>query len=268
MITGLDHVVLLAGEDEASDYFSLLGRSVVDQYTTDDGRRVRGCGVANTSIEVMSPMGSGAGSDRLNDLISGGTRFASLAFATDNLESAHRTAERRGLNPSDITMGQRTNVFRCDDTTCGGVKTFIVRSNKPMALDVGARDEVTRLDHLVINTPNPERALAHYGARLGLRLALDRPMPEFGARMIFFKAGDITIEIIHRLGEDHDPTAVDRLWGLSWEVDDLTAVHARLSENGTEVSDIRVGRKPGTEVFTVKSRTLDVPTLFIGKTPR
>lgn len=268
MITGLDHVVILAAQDESGDYLSVLGCSAVDQYETGDGRRIRVGAVDNTSVEVMSPVGSGHGADRLNDLISGGTRFASLAFATDNLEKAHRTAERRGLNPGDITTGHRANVFRCDDAICNGVKTFIVQPRSQPDTGAVTPNQVTRLDHLVINTPNPERALAHYGARLGLRLALDRPMPEFGARMIFFKAGDITIEIIHRIGADHDPAAADQLWGLSWEVGDLAAAHARLLAHGVTVSDIRTGRKPGTEVFTVKSRTLDVPTLFIGKTPR
>ena len=34
-----------------------------------------------------------------------------------------------------------------------------------------------------------------------------------------------------------------------------------------EVSDIRKGRRPGTEVFTVKSHTANVPTLMLGAAP-
>ncbi len=33
---------------------------------------------------------------------------------------------------------------------------------------------------------------------------------------------------------------------------------------GVEVSDLRTGRRPGTQVFTVKSHTAGVPTLMIG----
>jgi hypothetical protein len=33
---------------------------------------------------------------------------------------------------------------------------------------------------------------------------------------------------------------------------------------GVEVSDIRIGRRPGTRIFTVKSHTAGVPTIMIG----
>ncbi len=56
----------------------------------------------------------------------------------------------------------------------------------------------------------------------------------------------------------------DRLWGLSWRVPAIAEAHARLRGAGVEVSDIRTGRRPGTQVFTVKSHTAGVPTLLIG----
>ena len=37
---------------------------------------------------------------------------------------------------------------------------------------------------------------------------------------------------------------------------------------GIDISDLRVGRRPHTRVFTAKSHTAGVPTLVIGADPR
>ena len=111
--------------------------------------------------------------------------------------------------------------------------------------------------------PNPDRAIAHYGARLGIRFALDRTNKDWGARFLFYKLGGIVLEVIHRTGETHDPLAADEIWGATWKVRDLLAHHTRLSEQGVTCSEIRTGRKPGTQVFTVKSHNGGIPTHFL-----
>ena len=97
---------------------------------------------------------------------------------------------------------------------------------------------VSGLDHVVIRTPNPERAVALYAGRLGLSLRLDRSEPSWGARLLFFRCGDLVIEVAHDLkaGVSDEP---DRLWGLSWRVPDIARAHARVKAAGIEVSDIR-----------------------------
>ena len=129
-------------------------------------------------------------------------------------------------------------------------------------------DTIPEDQALVINTPNPERAVANYGARLGLRFALDRTAEQWKTRFLFFRLGGLTLEIINRLGQDQDPNDPDFIWGLTWETDDLEAAHARLTASGHDLSEIRTGRKPGTTVFTVRDRTQDVPTLFIAHAKR
>ena len=71
------------------------------------------------------------------------------------------------------------------------------------------------------------------------------------------------LEVIHRTSQKHDPLAPDELWGLTWKVEDIVAHHERLSKQGVTISEIRTGRKPGTKVFTVKSHSGDIPTLFL-----
>ena len=122
---------------------------------------------------------------------------------------------------------------------------------------------VSGLDHVVIRTPNPERAVALYAGRLGLSLRLDRSEPSWGARLLFFRCGDLVIEVAHDLkaGVTSEP---DKLWGLSWRVPDIARAHARVRDAGVEASDIRVGRRPGTRLFTVRSHAAGVPTIMIG----
>jgi catechol 2,3-dioxygenase-like lactoylglutathione lyase family enzyme len=122
------------------------------------------------------------------------------------------------------------------------------------------------MDHVVIATGDPERAAALYGARLGLDMALDRSHPDWG-RLMFFRCGDLIVETVQRPGAGADPTH-DRLYGLSWRVADADATRARLASAGVEVSDVRIGRQPGTRVFTVRSSTCGIPTLLVERAPR
>jgi catechol 2,3-dioxygenase-like lactoylglutathione lyase family enzyme len=122
---------------------------------------------------------------------------------------------------------------------------------------------VAALDHLVIRTPDPERAIALYAGRLGLSLRLDRSHADWGVRLLFFRCGELIVELAHDLraglGEGEDC-----LWGLWWRVPGLVGAQARLRAARLEVSDVRRGRRPGTAVFTVRSHTGGVATLLIG----
>ena len=51
--------------------------------------------------------------------------------------------------------------------------------------------------------------------------------------------------------------------GLAWRVSDPHAAQARLAAAGIDVSEVRKGRKPGTEVFTVRSGVPGAPYLML-----
>ena len=144
---------------------------------------------------------------------------------------------------------------------------FFLELAKERPLSVpSAAAPVTAMDHVVVATADPERAAALYGARLGLDMALDRSHPDWG-RLMFFRCGDLIVEVVHRPGKDTD-TGHDRLWGLSWRVADIDATRARLMSAGVDVSDVRTGRKPGTRVATVRNGTCGIPTLLVERTAR
>jgi hypothetical protein len=84
---------------------------------------------------------------------------------------------------------------------------------------------------------------------------------------MFFRCGDLLVEIVHRPVAGAD-AAHDKLWGLSWRVADADATRARLAAGGLEVSEVRAGRKPGTRVVSVRSGTCGVHTLLVERTAK
>ncbi len=81
-------------------------------------------------------------------------------------------------------------------------------------------------------------------------------------RQLFFRAGSAVVEMAASLKK---PAAdgPDSFGGLAWRVADAEAVQARLAAAGFNVSEVRIGRKPGTKVFTVRDAAAGVPTILI-----
>ena len=123
-------------------------------------------------------------------------------------------------------------------------------------------DDATRVavDHLVLRTKDADACIAFFADEMGLRLALDKTVPEWGGRMLFFRAGKMTLEVIE---SQQDPVSDNAFWGIAYQHADLDAACAALERRGVAHSAVRDGRKPGTRVATVKSHTLGIPTLLI-----
>ncbi|MBK8197903.1 MAG: VOC family protein [Acidobacteria bacterium] len=281
MISGLDHIVILAPEIEMGTavYAALLGRAPDWQAISEAGIATAWFQLGNTALELIAPAGGTPAADHLRERITEeGPGLKSLAFRSGDLSGDHRAFTRTALAPTAIEDGLSEDMarelrrtwrrFRCAPEATAGVRWFVVEplegALEPAEVPLG---HVHALDHLVINTPNPNRAMALYGAKLGLRLALDRTAPEWGVRLIFFRTGGLTVEIAHRLAQAEDAAGPDGFWGLTWRVGDIEAAHGRLAAHGFNVSDVRTGRRAGTRVFTVRDGTLNVPTLFIAGVP-
>jgi catechol 2,3-dioxygenase-like lactoylglutathione lyase family enzyme len=252
LIVGFHHVVLAVRDlaAAAGAYETLLDRRALCS-DAEDGVATALITTDNIAVELMAPTGDGAAAQRLRAALADGEGLKSLVFATADLNAAHRRFERVGLAPEAITA---RGSFRLNTERTHGVRHFVMGAHRPAATPAA----VSGLDHVVVRTPDAERAAALYGARLGLDMRLDREVR--GARLMFFRCGDAVVEIIHDTAiEDRR----DRLWGLSWRVLNAETEHARLAAAGVDVSDVRVGMKPGTRVFTVRSGACGVPTLMI-----
>lgn len=275
MITGLDHVVVLVRDLDAAIAFhrTLLGR--------DPSWRAEAGGAAsaifaldNTALELLSPSGEGGAASRIRATLDAqGEGLASLAFAVDDIGTFHRRLARLGLAPEDVVEGTSRDLAsgavltwrrtRAATEATHGVRLFFLQRAGPLPASRAIADApVDALDHVVIATPDPERAAALYGARLGLDMALDRTNPAWGARLMFFRCGGLVVEIMHPL-KDGRGDGPDGVWGLSWRVADIAAAQARLAAAGVAVSEVREGRKPGTRVASVRGAPFGVPTLLI-----
>lgn len=254
-------------------YSTLLGRRPDWTSAPEDGAATALFVLDHTALEIMAPTGDGSTGDKLREMIaSDGPGLKSIAFAVENMERWHTLLTRRGLKPTDVATrevsGRRWQSCRIPDESAAGIKTFFVEEETRIQPKPVPDDCAHTLDHFVIATPNIERTLAHYGARLGLDLRLDRAHPEWGTHFLFFKTGGLIFEIVNRLKEDTDPSRDDSIFGLTWTVKDIDAAHARLEKTGLNISEVRTGRKPGSQVFTIRDGTLGVPTLFISHAPR
>ena len=80
-------------------------------------------------------------------------------------------------------------------------------------------DQVERLDHIVINSNDPDGLIELYRDTYGIRLALDQYVEKWGGRMLFFRTNQTTIEAIGINNDTDKP--IDKAWGLAWTTKDI-----------------------------------------------
>jgi catechol 2,3-dioxygenase-like lactoylglutathione lyase family enzyme len=279
MIAGLDHVVVLVEDigKGATAYETLLGSAPSWQNSGDGADRVLFT-LPNMTLELMAPSGFSVAADRIRSVISqSGEGLASICFATTDIGKMHRRLDRVALKPEpvaevesqDSASGATLHWKRtraATDVTRGVRMFFLELDGERPRSKATAAAPVIGLDHVVVSTEDSERAAALYGARLGLDMALDRTHQDWG-QLMFFRCGDLIVEVVRRPVAGGDATH-DKLWGLSWRVGDIDAARTRLLEAGVEVSEVRIGRKPGTRVMSIRSGTCGVQTLFLERTAR
>jgi len=281
VITGLDHLVVLVNDITAGQaaYRTLLAQAPSWQSSTEGGHSVLFT-LDNMSLELIAPAGSSETAERIRDVIKmQGEGLASICFRVGDIEKMHRRLDRLMLKPEPIAETESHDTSsgatlswkrtRAATEATRGVRLFFLEleDQRPRSVPSAAAP-ITALDHVVVATADGERAAALYGARLGLDMALDRSHPDWG-QLMFFRCGDLIVEVVRRPGKKAImDEAQDRLYGLSWRVADIDATRARLVSAGIDVSEVRIGRKPGTRVMTVRSGTCGVQTLVLERSPR
>lgn len=286
MWTHLDHVIVAVRDLAAAErtYARLLGRSASWR-----GEHP-GLGTENALfrtgeayLELLAPA-QGAGDWLRKRLDERGEGPVGFALATPDADACAKALTERGLHPAapargigrDVESGafrEWRNVMLPPAETRGVAIFGIEHRSAPELLPevppAGAPEAaVNGIDHVVIRSADADATRALYGERLGLRLALDKSFPQWGARLIFFRVGHITVEVAAQLDASVDAAAEDRAWGISWRVGDADAARARLAEAGFDVSEVRTGRRPGTRVLTVRGDPCGVATLILEPTPR
>lgn len=192
----------------------------------------------------------------------GANPTAWLALANTVLELVEDAVERPGIRgivwcEPDTTVAPRAivNDMQLAVASCDGSATANFRREQAAV----AGDQL-RVDHLVLRTRDAQACIALFADQLGVRLALDKTVPEWGGRMLFFRAGGLTLEVIEAA---EDKPRRDRFWGIAYQCPDIEVAVAQMAGRGVVLSGVREGRKPGTRVATVKSACQGIPTLLI-----
>jgi catechol 2,3-dioxygenase-like lactoylglutathione lyase family enzyme len=277
MLKALDHVALVVEDLEAAvaRYEALLGRAP-NWRGADGGAAHAWFQLSNVALDVIAATGPGYTGDRVKARLDAeGEGVWALAFTVDDMARTRHRLERVGVPSSEARPIRATHpdtgekrywtTSVADPAATHGMNIFLIEE-APWPASPFNGDEaaaVSGLDHVVIRTPNPERAAALYGARLGLEMRLDRSNPDWGTRLMFFRCGDTVVEVAHAMNAGVSD-GLDAPWGLSWRVGDVDAAHARMAAAGFDVSEVRTGRKPGARVFTVRDAPASVPTLVLG----
>ena len=272
----VDHIIMAVADLQkaSADYALMLGRAPSWQGTHPDyGSANTLFRLGNCYLELLAAEGEGWAADMVTGMIEKqGEGLCALVFGTDDAEAFLTQARANGLEVSDPKAGHgvdtasgATRTWRnmhWDAGAARGIFSFCIQHDDidalPMA-ELAGDGAITAVDHVVVQTKSADAAKKFYGEQLGIRLALEQDVPQWGGTQLFFRTNSMSVEVMatEKAGDE------DSLWGLALKTDDIVATQKRLSAAGIAVSDVREGRKPGTKVCTVKSHCANVATLLI-----
>lgn len=272
----IDHIII-AVEDlqkAGQEYALMLGRAPSWHGTHPDyGSANILFRLDNCYLELLAADGEGWAGDMIRGVLEKqGQSLCALVFGTQDSAAFLENARANGLDVADPVAGHgidtasgKTRKWRnmhWDDSAARGIFSFCIEHDDVSALpmaEIRGDGPVTAVDHVVVQTKSADAAKKFYGAQLGIRLALEQDVPDWGGTQLFFRSNSMSIEVI----ASEKAKEEDSLWGLALKTDNIVATQKRLSDAGIKVSEVREGRKPGTKVCTAKSHVCDVPTLLI-----
>ena len=228
----------------------------------------------NLYLELIAGTSDGFLADQVNDHIKeNGESIFGIALEVENIEEVLKSEEYSNFQNIEITSDEGINIdsgakrewknIMLPKESTRGVFTLLIEhtSGALPKYESFENDQIERLDHIVINSNDPDGLIDLYRDTYGIRLALDQYVEKWGGRMLFFRTNQTTIEAIGIKNDADKP--VDKAWGLAWTTKDIKKTHSRLVSEGVEISDVKDGRKPNTLVATIKSHTCNIPTLLI-----
>ena len=194
-----------------------------------------------------------------------------LSIISDDIFGDHKKFKQMNLNISDIeeidfNFRNRKNVksrlFSLKKTNSSDLNLLIFDKDTSLSNKGNYEDDtISKFNQIIIYTPDVEYLRNLFTEKLGIRLALDKifNFGEKDIRMMFFRIGDVTLEVI----ENPDSKSLS-YGGVGWHSENISKCHKRLIDSNFELSEIRKGRKPGTVVATIRNAPLKMPTIIIG----
>lgn len=288
IVTAVDRIIIAVRDLDKAEaaYTRMLGREPSWR------RRDRAGGTAhvyyflnNIGIELTAVLGTGIWAQHLTTFLDAhGEGISALCLSSDDVERSARLLnaadvatvvmpENEGAGEDGLTRHWRHALIARDKTrgmaiiVCQTYKGKNQRVISPLRAGVAEDAAIGAMDHVVVMTNDAEACKTLFGDKFGIRLALDHTKPEWGVRQLFFRLGGVTIEVVESLDKTKAPKA-DFLWGTAWKCTDINAVRSRMVAEGADVSEVRKGRKKGSEIATIRPPTGGVPTLLIAHDPK
>lgn len=247
MISQLESVVIGVNDLDtaAADYAALVGNT--GEHGAFRGAESVSFQLANTFLRLVET------TERQG--------MKQLVFGSPDLESARRRLQNVGIDVQESDSDD--NFLALNPETTRSVNLAIVAEREIVPQDLPSEGALAGLDHAVVASGNGDFTSALLSGRLQLDMRLDLTNEDWDSRLMFFRCGELIVEVYQSLSKPLLPDR-DRFFGLSWRTNNIEATHSELSEKGFDVSDIRIGRRPGTKVCTVRDKTHGVPTLILG----
>jgi hypothetical protein len=125
----------------------------------------------------------------------------------------------------------------------------------------GHPNGVTRIDHIVVFTPDLDRTTAALAdAGVERRRVREVELDEGKLRQGFFRLGEVILEVVEHGKVEPGPA---RFWGITFAVSDLDAAAALL---GDRLGSIRDAVQPGRRIATVRREAnLGLPVAMISE---
>lgn len=285
-VTGVDHVTIAVPDlgMAVAQYTAILGWPPSWRGEHPDlGTSAALFGCWNGMVELVAPKPGDFRAEALRGhLRDHGPGLAALALRTSDAATCRTALKARGVSvtppESGLAVGdagaeRRYRALTINPRQTRGLPVHVVERDDLatlLAQQPPGADEMSAIDHVVIHTTAPDDAIAFYGTGLGIRLALDRDLA--GTRMLFFRTGGVTLEVVG--APEPEPTAGqseagrDTFYGIAYRTLDIDACHGRLASAGFTVDAVRDGNKRGTRVFTIRDGTSGVPTLVLSDPSR
>lgn len=276
MLDSIDHIIIAVEDLPSSieDYSKILGIPPTWQGEhTGQGTENALFPLENLYLELIAAKEEGTGAVTIKSFLElKGEGLFGIALGTTDIEAVQKDLVSKEVKVGELFHGEGTEVSQNTIRTwknlllpfsvTRGVFTLVIEHVSGLLPEHKEtyKSPVRRLDHVVINTNDPDGIISLYKDKYGIRLALDQTVEQWGGRMLFFRLNHTTIEVV---GKENNQEIEDSLSGLAWVVDDLQATYNRLVTEGVEVTEVKKGRKTGTLVATIKSHTSNVPTLLI-----
>lgn len=205
--------------------------------------------------------------------------FEHIRVAVDNVRAADQALATllggRELNNTDILFEPRGSEQRSRVTALSlhtdvdlstldtrGLSVSSANAHPKPLVEPDIEYGVHAVDHVVLMTTDADACIHLFNEQIGMRLALDKTVEKWGGRMLFFREGGLTLEVIQRFDK---PPKHDKFWGVAFNCKDLDRTVSDLSQRGLDVGEVRDGRKPGTIVANITLPDISVPCLLIGE---